>query len=433
VAKLGLMLFVLAAAAVGGLAYAPVLPALAYHGFAVLRPQYIWHDALPDGIPWSLAAAALAIPAALVFRMGYWVAPHRYPGLVLPGFNAGHLILGLFAFWISLTYLNAERPDVANAVYSDYRKIFLMFFVTCLVMVTVRQVWALFLVATASLMYIALEINEIYLLNGRYNFLAFRGFADLDNNGAGLMLAMGFPLCVYAWDGIRHWVRWLFPVGALLIGHAVMLSYSRGAMLSLLITSPLYALRCQNRKAVFGAYLVAAALVPVLAGEEISKRFMSIGAHESDGSANSRKTTWGIAARMAMERPLLGYGPRNSSLHTHRYGADEEGRVIHSTYLQIAADGGFVSLGLYVAFLGAGVYYANRVRRAVRADAAVGDVTARRAYAAACGIEGAVLVFMAGCTFLSLETFEPPYILAMAGIQLWAIVKLRRPGVTGHP
>jgi probable O-glycosylation ligase (exosortase A-associated) len=429
-AKLGLMLFILAIAAVGGLAYAPFLPALVYHGFAVLRPQYIWGHDLPD-LPWSLAAAALAISAAFVSRLGYRIAPHRFPGLVLPSFHFGHLALGLFAFWITLTYLNAERPDVSAEIYSDYRKIFLMFFVTCLVMLNVRQAWALFLVVTGSLMYIALEINEIYLLNGRYNFLAFRGFAGLDNNGAGLLLAMGFPLCVYAWDGIRHWVRWVFPAGAVLIAHAVLLSYSRGAMLSLLLTSPLYLFRCRNRKAILVAYLIGAALVPFLASDEITKRFMSIGEHDKDESANSRKTTWAIAARMATERPLLGFGPRNSSLYTHQYGADEEGRVIHSTYFQLAADSGFVGLGLYLTFLGAGVYYANRARRAVKAEANGDDPDARRAYATACGVEGSLLVWAIGCTFLSLETVEPPYILAMLGIQLWAIVRLRRPATPG--
>ncbi len=421
-AKLGLMLFILACAAVGGLAYAPFLPALVYHGFAVLRPQHIWGHALPD-VPWSLAAAALAIVAAFVSRIGYRIAPHRFPGLALPAFHAGHLILGLFAVWITLTYLNAERPDVSAAVYSGYRKIFLMFFVTCLVMLNVRQAWALFLVVTGCLSYIALEINEIYLLNGRMNFLTRVGFASLDNNGAGLMLAMGFPLCVYAWDGIRHWVRWVFPPAAGLIAHAVLLSYSRGAMLSLLLTSPLYLLRCRNRKAIVVAYLIGVALVPVLASEEITQRFLSIGEHDKDESANSRKTTWAIAVRMAADRPLLGYGPRNSSLHTHRFGADEEGRVIHSTYFQLAADSGFVGLGLYVTFLGAGVYYANRVRRAVPAG---DDPDARRAYAIACGVEGSLLVWAIGCTFLSLETFEPPYILSMLGIQLWSIVRLRQ-------
>lgn len=423
-AKLGLMLVVLTCAAVVGLAYAPFLPTLVYHGFAVLRPQYIWAGSLPD-VQWSLAAAGLAIVAAVVSRVGYRIAPHRFPGLVLPGFHAGHLTLGAFAFWITLTYLNAERQDVADDVYADYRKIFLMFLVTCVVMVHVRQAFALFLVVAGCLSYVALEVNEIYLQSGR-NYLAINGFANLDNNGAGLMLAMGFPLCVYAWDGIRHWVRWVFPLGGLLIAHAVLLSYSRGAMLSLLVTAPLYAFRCRNRRAILAAYLGAAVLVPVLASDEISKRFLSIGEHDKDESANSRKTTWGIAARMAMERPLLGYGPRNSSLYTHRFGADEEGRVIHSTYFQLAADSGFVGLGLYVTFLGAGVYYANRARIAVKADAMADDPSARRTYAVACGVEGSILVFLVGCTFLSMETFEPPYILATLGIQLWSIVKLNR-------
>ena len=48
---------------------------------------------------------------------------------------------------------------------------------------------------------------------------------------------------------------------------------------------------------------------------------------------------------------MFGVGIRNSNLFSYQYGADMEGRTIHSQYLQIAADNGFVGLGLYLAVL----------------------------------------------------------------------------------
>jgi probable O-glycosylation ligase (exosortase A-associated) len=433
VVKFGLMVLLTGLGVAGGLAYAPFAPAAIYHFFAVLRPQFIWGDSLeaylPAEFPWSMILALAAIAAALVSRISVWVAPHRFPGLVLPRPNIGHALMLVFAVWITASYLNADYPEVSEPFYADYRKIFIMFFVTSLVMVTVRQAGVLYLLVALALVYIAYEVNEIYLLNGRYNFLYRRGFAGLDNNGAALLLAMGVPLCVYAWDGLRHWVRWAFPVGALLIVHAVLLSYSRGAMLALVVTAPLYLFRCQNKKLILAGYLAAAMLLPFLASEQIAARFFTIKEADRDASAQNRFTTWDIAWQMANERPLFGYGVRNSNKYTHKYGADEEGRTIHSTYLQIAADSGLVGLATYVAFLGGAFYCAFRVCKKARgqllADPDNGD--ARLAHTCAAGAEGALAVFVVGGAFLSLETFEPPYIIAMLAIQLWSIVQTPAP------
>ena len=87
--------------------------------------------------------------------MSYWVAPQRFPGVVLPKFNVGHVLMGVFAIWITASYLNAGNPEVSEPFYADYRKIFIMFFATCLVMVTVRQIGLLYLLVTFALMFIA--------------------------------------------------------------------------------------------------------------------------------------------------------------------------------------------------------------------------------------------------------------------------------------
>ena len=451
--KLGLMLLWTFFGVAGGGAFTPFIPAAVYYFFAVLRPQFLWEYSLAAYVdkefPWSLILALSAIVTAAVWRAGFWIAPRRFRGVLLPRFNVGHALFGAFAVWIVVTYLMAQQPAASEFVFAEYRKIFLMYFVTSVVLVSIRQAWILYFLVTCPLMYIAYEVNEIYLLQGGYNYIYARGFCGLDNNGAGLMLAMGIPLCVYAWDGVRHWVRWIFPVGGLLIAHAVMLSYSRGAMLSLMVSAPLYLLRCRNKKAVLALYLVSAALVPVLASDQIRDRFLSIGNHEEDGSAQSRFTTWGIAWQMAKERPIFGFGIRNSALYTYEYGADEQGRVIHSTYLQIAADSGLVGLAAYAAMMGGALYAAHRVRHRIhgyvgltsyalaaghflvggawRPATQTGGIDgpdARRAFTIACGVEGSLVVFLIGCTFLSLETFEPPYILALLAVQLWSVLRL---------
>ena len=70
-----------------------------------------------------------------------------------------------------------------------------------------------------------------------------------------------------------------------------------------------------------------------------------------DASANSRRESWAAAWRIAEDNPVFGVGIRNSELMSYAYGADMQGRTIHSQYLQTAADSGFVALGLYIVVL----------------------------------------------------------------------------------
>lgn len=436
----------------GGFVYSPFVPVVIYHFYSVLRPQFMWEYSLTSYVskefPWSFLVAIAAIVTAMIWRGVFWFSPDRFKNVSLPRMNIGHIAFAFFALWITLSYYNARNMLVAEPVYADYRKIFLMFFITSIVMITVRQAWILYIVTALAIGYVGYEINEIYITSGGYNFIYKQGFCGLDNNGAALFLCMGIPLCMYAWDGINHWIRWLFPFLTLLIIHSILMSYSRGAMLSSMLPAPLYFLRMKHTKQISIMAMIGLMLLPVMAGKEIVERFSSISEHKNDESANSRKTTWGIAWRMAQENPLLGLGVRNSPLFTYQYGADEEGRVIHSTYLQIAADSGIVGLVAYAALILATLYCCRRVRHSISGTITSGAFLsgmmqlfagqnwqiertrgltgpdAERAYTMACGVEGAMVSFAFGCMFLSLETFEPFYLLVLLATQLWAIIQI---------
>jgi O-antigen ligase len=118
---------------------------------------------------------------------------------------------------------------------------------------------------------------------------------------------------------------------------------------------------------------------------------------------------------MAKDHPILGFGPRNSNLFSQQYGADMENRAIHSQYLQVAADTGFVGMSLYLLLLFTVWQDVKRVRRWAKTQ--TGE-DARRVYAMAAGVEASMAVFCAGAVFLSLEVFELPYLLLMIGAKL---------------
>ena len=155
--------------------------------------------------------------------------------------------------------------------------------------------------------------------------------------------------------------RWEYATVPLLV-HAVLMSYSRGAMLSLLVGAPLLILRSRRKRQFAFVFVLLICAVPYLADREQRQRFLSIEGYEQDGSANARFDSWGAAFAIAADYPLFGAGIRNSNLITYKYGADVEGRTIHSQYLQTMADSGYPALFFYLMALGCTWFAMARAR-----------------------------------------------------------------------
>ena len=101
-----------------------------------------------------------------------------------------------------------ENHEVAYPYFIEYLKLFLMFWLAGRVIRTVQQVWVMYLL-TAGSTWIHRLRGQLHLrFSGAIHHIYHRGYGGLDNNGAGLMLAMGVPLCYFAWEGIRRWFRW---------------------------------------------------------------------------------------------------------------------------------------------------------------------------------------------------------------------------------
>jgi probable O-glycosylation ligase (exosortase A-associated) len=408
---------------VGSLTSTPFIGFWVYVFYAVLRPQFMWQWSLPPGVNWSMYVALAAIGATVAYgprppapAPGRWPAsPVRVAPL--------HVAFFLFGLMILACYLTAHRPEVADLFMVDYGKLYVMFAVGVVVVRTVTQVWGLYLAYAVSLAYISYEINYLYFVNG-YLGIQRNGFGGHDNNGAGMLLAMGVPLCAFAWEAYRGWHRWVFAALIPVIIHAVLMTYSRGAMVAMIIAAPLWILRGRYRKQklLLGAAVLAS--VPFLAGNEIRERFFSIERAEADESANSRFTSWAIAWRITLENPILGVGVRNSPLLTYAYGADMEGRVIHSQYLQLSADMGLIGLALYLATVW---YTLTNFQAVIRRTRDRSEPDAVRAYLTAAGFQGAFVTYLIGAVFLSCEAFEPQYWIMLAAAQLRLAVEAAPP------
>jgi probable O-glycosylation ligase (exosortase A-associated) len=410
------MIMVTLVGVLGSLNVDPFYGVVVYYFFAVLRPQFIWKWSLPDGVAWSFYVAIAAMIGAGLQLRSKTTPPNPEGGWQL---SAAHWSVLLFGAWVSLTFVTARNHDVAYPYFIEYLKLFVMFWLAGRVVRTVGQAWVVYLLTAGTLGYIAYEVNYIYFFQGAYTYIYHMGYGGLDNNGAGLMLAMGVPLCYFAWEGMRRWFRWAFLAMIPLILHAVLMSYSRGAMVSLIASVPFYFLRSRRKIQLMLIVAAIAALIPILAGKEIRARFFTLEDTEIDESANLRRQSWAAAWAIARENPIFGVGIRNSNLISKEYGADMQGRTIHSQYLQTAADSGFVALALYLAALVAFWLSTRRTRIIVKHRM---GAEAWQTYAMACGVEGAMIVFCVGGAFLSLETFELPYLMLLIGAQLPLVI-----------
>ncbi len=426
------LLLVLALTAVGTFGVFLVNPlcgVIIYYVFGILRPQELWDWAMPEGVSWSYYVGLATLLAGFLLAIG-GLPDRRSPTPQRPHFGNGHYMMLVFGAWIFVTYVLALNQEVAHRWFMEYLKIVLMFAASAVIIRTVYEIRMLMVCAIITLAYLCFEINLDYLKSG-YLKIYFYGHGGLDNNGAGLMLAMSVPLFYFMFESLTSRWRWLALLAIPAAIHAVQMTFSRGAMLSLIVIAPLVVLRSRYRKwLLIGLVTLGPPLIYLTAGKQIQDRFFSIEtAHELDDSAKSRFMSWTAALKIASDYPIFGVGVRNSNLYSHRYGADMEGRTIHSTYLQIAADNGFVGLGVYLLLLLTVWRELRYVRQATRG---LDDPESRLYYGMASGIEAALAAFCFGSLFLSLEIFELPYMLMMCGSQL-ALLHAYRLGPTYDP
>jgi len=422
------LIFLMVISTAGGLGaiYQPFWGVLLYYFLAVLRPQFLWGWALPFEWRWSLFAGLIVIGGVLLNARQTLFAARTNPVMWLAG---------LYGILYGISCLTAHNPALSQPWVIDAAKVLIMVVIASLVIKHLWQVWLMVAATVGALGYIAWNINSLYFFQGGRLDVFHQGFGGFDNNGAGLFLAMGIPMAI-AFIGMRltKRSRWaFFAAGAvvLMLMHAVMMTYSRGAMLAACVGVAWMLWNHRPRsQAVMGAIAVVLAIA-VLSGPEIRERFMSTTDYQEDASAQSRLDSWHAGWKLAWVNPLTGMGVRNSAMFVHNYGADKHGRTIHSVYLQVAADSGIPAAVIYLSILGFSFFSLNRCRRlsaefglAHRLEANAPPRVDRiiDTERLCIGIQGAILVFASGAVFLSVEIFELQWLVCLlAGVMPYAL------------
>jgi len=341
--QLAFMSLLMLGAGVGATLH-PFWPLLVYYFLAVLRPTFLWHWALPEGIPWSMVAGGMVGISLLVH--GSRVV--RRIDLNLP---LG--LLAFFAVWLVISNTMAMDPGASWRWTEPLLKMLAAALVATVVIDRVEHVRLLVVAMFAALGYIAWHVNSLYYFHGRLDVLQY-GFGGFDNNGVALLVAAGTPMAYAMWrmphrHAAGRWLRWsAVPVGVMML-HTLMLTYSRGSMIACVAGVGWLALWHKPRRQTAIGLAGLAVCVVVLAGPEVRDRYRSVASYDQDASAQQRIESWHAGWRMVWERPITGFGSRGTMPYLQAYAERTTTPVVHNQYLQLASDGG---VPLALAFIG---------------------------------------------------------------------------------
>ena len=322
---------------VGGTAAALINPYygfLVYVCFGIVRPSAMWPWSVPDGNYSRIIAIALIV-GWYAHGMGNW------------NFGRGrHAMHALGAFWLLalLSTLAAPNRDLAWWFFESLTKILLPLFIGCTLIDSVARVKQLAWVMVLSQGFVAYEMNLSYFQG--VNRLYRGGFASLDNNTASVAMVVCAGLAFFLALHERSRWRQAVAVGVFLLStHAVMFSFSRGALLSLIFTGIVTVIMLPKRPTYVAAMVVAAVVGFRLAGPEVVDRFMTVFADKSerDASAESRLDLWRACMSEMVAHPMLGIGPQHWQTVSHHHGF-ERGKAAHSMWMQAGAETGVFGL-----------------------------------------------------------------------------------------
>jgi probable O-glycosylation ligase (exosortase A-associated) len=142
-----------------------------------------------------------------------------------------------------------------------------------------------------------------------------------------------------------------------LVAIAVVLTYSRGALVGLLAMAAVLLARSRAKLPIGLLILTLGFLIYSFAPQSWFNRMNTIEEYQQDQSAEARLYMWQVALRIADQRPILGGGFKvtyvpevvNLFLSGTNLPALTRPRAAHSIYFEALAEHGYVGLALFLA------------------------------------------------------------------------------------
>jgi putative inorganic carbon (HCO3(-)) transporter len=378
---------------------------------ALFRPRvglygYTWYGLMrPDVLAW----APNAHPYSLVLAVATLLGSVRYLGsasvLLHNGISRMLLLLQIPLF---LSVLFAQDRSLTYEPYWMFIRVIVMTLLIPVLIESESQLRTLFFVMMVSLGVIGAKFGLGGVLAGGTRYQAGYGGFLSDNNNLGLALVMIVPFCWYARDLLQGRLARLSCVGLMFfIIAAIVMTFSRGAALSLAVVFLWLVWRTRRRVAAIVAMVVLSAPAVWMVQRDYTKRLETIKAPTEEASAAGRIEYARAAVAMWKDYPLfgVGFGGDNWVQLSPKYLGHYDFHVVHNTYAQMLVDSGIFAFLLYVALLWGTIWRSGRLAKKVGAGSALQPMLL--------ALQASLVAFAVGSTFLSRVGFDLLYIVLM--------------------
>lgn len=351
----------------------------------------------------SPLTASLALIVALTTLTLYIPTQLSLDGNVTARPAEVNLVL-LFCLTALLSVPLAINPPLAWHEFSGtFIRCIIMFIVIVNVVRTKTRLKGLLFLALAAGLWLSAEAITQYreglmLIEG-YRASG-RGSGIFGNtNDMALHVVTVLPITIALLFGSKGVARKLFyGVCAALLFGGIVLSYSRGAFLSLIVVAMFVAMKSRPRYRlgiVIGALLLGGAAF-LLAPGQYGGRMLSIfdSSLDSSGSADARRGELFRSIYVALRHPLLGIGMGN-----YQAEMSYRGLVTHNSYTQVAAEMGITALVCYTLFIVTPFRKLGQMARETFETRGSSDF-----YYLSTGLQASLLAYMVGSFFLSVAS-----------------------------
>jgi len=356
-----------------------------------LRPAEFYPSALTASIALLLGIATLGffIPTQLSLEGTLTARPREV-----------NLVLFLFLTGLLSIPLAINRQEAWAEFSGTFIRCIVIFVVMINVVRTEARLKGLIFLSMAAGIWLSIEaINEyrLGLMTVEGYRAAGRGTGIFGNtNDMALHLVTILPISVALMLGSKGAVRKLiYGASAALMIAAIVLSYSRGAFIGMLVVVLFIAWKLgrQRRLEIIFAVLGFAGVIVLLAPDKYGSRLLSIfiPSLDAEGSADSRRGELFRSIYVALRHPLLGIGMGN-----YQPEMSYKGLVTHNSYTQVAAEMGMTALACYVMFIVTPLKKLGQIARETfetRRDS--------RFYYLALGIQASLIAYLISSFFLS--------------------------------
>lgn len=298
-------------------------------------------------------------------------------------FTRETLLLLFFWVWTGITVLNAHFEPLfadhlidAGLRLTELSKIMFMTVLTIYLVTSRIKLKYLLMVTAFSFGLLAVKGTIFGILTGgQFRVWGPPNTFIADNNDFGLALNMSIPMLYFlAREEENRKLKIIFRTTFVCCAFAVLLTYSRGALLGL--TAIMSTIALKSRHKLVSAFLIVLAVFLVISFAPPSwmARMQAFLGGTLDESAQERLTSWAFAWNLAKHYPITGAGfecftPNLFAMFSPRdprtWLAGHTSSGPHSIYFQVMAEQGFVGLSIFLGLLVSCLLSARRLCKRV--------------------------------------------------------------------